>query len=206
MIDQILSSPQDREKILFGEEKVKAVSRGRTPPLRQAQADENARSFEFQPVVQPIGASLAELQPAASMCWQDKCRSVRGAAVLKPQHVAGTDTMEQRGDASTLKQEPRNDDSQCASPVTVDTSTPFSGSVLMLEELITCPITQLRFVDPVVASDGFTYEKEAIAMWISLKKKDEVVYSPITGHTLTHHTLASNMIVRQILAKMPPAL
>lgn len=204
MIDQILSSPHDRDKILFGEKK--AVSRGSTLPLdNQTQADENARSFEFQPVVQPIVASLAELQPTASMSWQDKCRSVRSAAVLEPR-VSGTDTIEELDNGSTLKQEPRNDDSQCTSPVTVDTSTSFSVSVLVLEDLMTCPITQVRFVDPVVASDGFTYEKEAIEAWISLKEKDEVVLSPHTGQPLTHHTLVSNVLARQILAKMPPAL
>ena len=197
MIDQILSSPQDREKILFGE---KAVSRNGTPPLRNKA---NARSFEFQPVVQPVGASTAELQPFASMSWQDKCRSVRGT-VLEPQHVAGTDRMEEWSVGSTLKQEPRNDDSQCTSPVTVDTSTPFSVSAV--EELMKCPITQLRFDDPVVASDGITYEKAAIQAWILLKNEDDVVVSPSTGDPLTHRTLVPNIIARQILDKMPPAL
>ena len=30
---------------------------------------------------------------------------------------------------------------------------------------IHCPITGAPFQDPVVAADGFTYEREAISMW-----------------------------------------
>ena len=35
-----------------------------------------------------------------------------------------------------------------------------------------CPITRCLFEDPVMASDGETYERAAIEKWIAEKKKD----------------------------------
>merc|ERR1711988_1822359 len=50
---------------------------------------------------------------------------------------------------------------------------------------ITCPITFERFVDPVVASDGRTYERAAIERWFATGS----TVSPITGAPLNHRTL-----------------
>ena len=115
----------------------------------------------------------------------------------------GADTLAS-SDVSTLtqKQEAQNA-FQCGSPLAVDTSTSLSLSILDFEELITCPITQERFVNPVVAADGMTYENDAIAAWIALVPADEQVRSPCTGQVLTHRILVPNQFARWMLAEAP---
>lgn len=210
LIDQILSSPQDREKILFGTLNVQtAASERNQAVLSNCSVDTHTSAFEladqFQRVVQLTDASVADLQPdASSMSWQDKCRSavrqiIESAVLLEADVDNARNTFvgswHEESEVSTLKQ-----DSPCASPLTVDTSMPFS--LAMLEDLMICPITQVRFVDPVVAADGITYENEAIAAWISLCPTDKDVYSPYTREKLMHRLLVPNQIARQILAKM----
>lgn len=50
-----------------------------------------------------------------------------------------------------------------------------------------CPITGCPMVDPVVAADGHTYERNAIARW--LRESDK---SPMTGQVLVHKELVPN--------------
>mmetsp|Transcript_22016 Transcript_22016/g.46413 ORF Transcript_22016/g.46413 Transcript_22016/m.46413 type:complete len:558 (-) Transcript_22016:247-1920(-) len=50
-----------------------------------------------------------------------------------------------------------------------------------------CPITGLPMVDPVVAADGHTYERSAIARWLTASNK-----SPMTGADLIHKQLVPN--------------
>ena len=52
---------------------------------------------------------------------------------------------------------------------------------------LTCPITQLLFVDPVMAEDGFTYSKSAIIEWL---KKNPT--SPMTREPIDKNKLAPN--------------
>ena len=47
---------------------------------------------------------------------------------------------------------------------------------VQLDEELTCPITAELMVDPVIAADGQTYEREAMELW--LEKHDT---SPLTG-------------------------
>lgn len=56
-----------------------------------------------------------------------------------------------------------------------------------------CPITHQRFIDPVVLSDGFTYERKAIVRW--LKKHNT---SPITRETVSQR-LVPNRTLCQLL-------
>jgi hypothetical protein len=64
-----------------------------------------------------------------------------------------------------------------------------------LNPLITCPITQDEFIDPVVASDGHTYDREGIESWFKICNK---AVSPITGERLSSTTLYSNFSIRYI--------
>ena len=58
-----------------------------------------------------------------------------------------------------------------------------------------CPLTNLAFEDPVIASDGITYEREAIESWS--RKNSE---SPtVRGHTLQERQLRPNCLIRQAL-------
>lgn len=58
-----------------------------------------------------------------------------------------------------------------------------------------CPITCERMVDPVIASDGFTYERAAIEKWFAEGRKT----SPMTNVVLTSSVLVPNRLVRNLL-------
>ncbi|KAL7529870.1 hypothetical protein ACHAXR_007027 [Thalassiosira sp. AJA248-18] len=53
-----------------------------------------------------------------------------------------------------------------------------------------CPITGLPMVEPVVASDGHTYERYAIARWLQTSNR-----SPLTGEVLAHPELVPNYLL-----------
>jgi hypothetical protein len=55
-----------------------------------------------------------------------------------------------------------------------------------------CPITGTLFCDPVVASDGHTYERTAITTWIAQAGK-----SPVTRDKLTPGSLHPNRIIKK---------
>lgn len=54
-----------------------------------------------------------------------------------------------------------------------------------------CPITREAFEDPVVAADGYTYERSAIVQWLRNNSK-----SPMTNMELDHKSLTPNISVR----------
>ena len=56
-----------------------------------------------------------------------------------------------------------------------------------LPNMPACPITGFPMVDPVVAADGHTYERTAIARWLATSNK-----SPMTGSILPHKELVTN--------------
>jgi len=59
-----------------------------------------------------------------------------------------------------------------------------------------CPITKEPMEWPVIAHDGFTYEKSAIEKWISTNMN-----SPVTGQKLTSNILFDNKIIKGIIDK-----
>lgn len=54
---------------------------------------------------------------------------------------------------------------------------------------------QTQLDDPVVATDGFTYSKAAIAAWFAAGLNT----SPVTGQPLTSHRLIENLTLRNFL-------
>jgi hypothetical protein len=62
-----------------------------------------------------------------------------------------------------------------------------------LEQILTCPITHELFQDPMVASDGHTYERAAIARVI-----ETTGVSPLTRERLTGE-LFPNRLIRSLL-------
>lgn len=56
---------------------------------------------------------------------------------------------------------------------------------------------QELFKDPVIASDGFTYERSAIEDWISRKRT-----SPMTNEPLIHTLLTPNLAFRSMIHDM----
>jgi len=66
--------------------------------------------------------------------------------------------------------------------------------ISLILNALTCPITFELFVDPVLASDGHTYERSAIVEWI----KYHNATSPMTRQTLNMKELKPNRIVKQL--------
>lgn len=62
-----------------------------------------------------------------------------------------------------------------------------------------CPITGDVMHDPVIATDGQTYERKNFLEWI--EKSDK---SPITGAALESNTLVPNMALKATIEKMLP--
>jgi len=62
-------------------------------------------------------------------------------------------------------------------------------------DCFTCPLTREVFRDPVVLSDGFTYEREAIQKWLDLGNRR----SPMTNMELTDLKLRPNNAIKQAI-------
>jgi hypothetical protein len=61
---------------------------------------------------------------------------------------------------------------------------------------LVCPITQEIMFDPVVASDGRTYERDAIYTWLSTKNT-----SPMTKEPIIDKTLRTNWAIRSAIQR-----
>lgn len=72
-----------------------------------------------------------------------------------------------------------------------------------------CPITQEPMRDPVLAADGFTYERAAIATWIARERAAAAVAgrlpqprSPMTNQPLEHEALVPNRALRAVAEEL----
>lgn len=63
-----------------------------------------------------------------------------------------------------------------------------------LTEHFICPITMVVMKDPVICSDGHTYERSAIEKWLSTNN-----HSPITRQIITNNSLIPNIVLRNII-------
>ena len=61
--------------------------------------------------------------------------------------------------------------------------------------LLQCPISMTIFYDPVIAKDGYTYERNSIEIHFLTKKT-----SPMTNENIETH-LTPNLIIKQIILK-----
>ena len=68
--------------------------------------------------------------------------------------------------------------------------TPTTSRTEPLPNMPFCPITGEPMLDPVVAADGHTYERSAIARWLRTSDK-----SPLTGSILSHKKLVPNYML-----------
>lgn len=74
-----------------------------------------------------------------------------------------------------------------------------------------CPITLSLMIDPVIASDGFSYEREFIQEWIDRDvEKGKIPISPQTQLNLQHNCLISNrvllILINQYRLELEPKL
>ena len=60
-----------------------------------------------------------------------------------------------------------------------------------------CPLTKSLFRDPVLAADGFTYERAAIVRWL-----EQNVTSPVTRQELPSRTLIENRVVLLLINEL----
>ncbi|KAL3153552.1 hypothetical protein ABBQ38_011880 [Trebouxia sp. C0009 RCD-2024] len=85
-------------------------------------------------------------------------------------------------------------DMHAVSAALVDASR--GADAIFLDQLFCCPITKVAMVDPVIASDGHTYERTAIQHWLQGSS-----LSPVTGDKLPHTRLVPNVLVKSALAQ-----
>ena len=64
-----------------------------------------------------------------------------------------------------------------------------------VEEFL-CPITQSKMVDPVLGSDGRTYERSAITEWLRTHTTSPITREPMTAASLTPNYALRSMIER----------
>jgi len=62
-----------------------------------------------------------------------------------------------------------------------------------------CPITQSIMTDPVIGSDGRTYERSAITEWLKTHTT-----SPITRETMTAASLKPNYALKSLIERYKP--
>jgi hypothetical protein len=82
----------------------------------------------------------------------------------------------------------------------VAASAPLSSDALLTHQLqssVRCPITLEPFVDPVIASDGYTYERSAIMQLFRLGSSSRV--SPITRAPFANFNLIPNFSMRSLV-------
>ena len=62
-----------------------------------------------------------------------------------------------------------------------------------------CPISHALMRDPVIASDGHTYDRSSIEQWLATGSR----FSPMTNLPLASTDLIPNILVRQMVAALP---
>ena len=67
-----------------------------------------------------------------------------------------------------------------------------------VESRLACPLARARMVDPVVAADGFSYERAAIERWLA----DGERASPVTREPLATLALLPNTTLRELIAEL----
>lgn len=98
-----------------------------------------------------------------------------------------------------------NDEDEAEEPVPViETKAAPAAAAISLEPALpnmpACPITGEPMRDPVVAADGHTYERTAIARWLLESDK-----SPLTGSVLLHKDLVPNYMLLSSLQEAAKA-
>ncbi len=64
-------------------------------------------------------------------------------------------------------------------------------------ENLCCPISMELMAQPVIAADGFTYDRASIEAWLARGKTT----SPTTGAPLAHTMLTPNHLVKSMIAE-----
>ena len=60
-----------------------------------------------------------------------------------------------------------------------------------------CLVLQETMIEPVIAADGYTYEKVALEAWLKLKST-----SPITQDSLLHTCFVQNFLIKRAINQL----
>eukprot|EP00798_Chlamydomonas_sp_ICE-L_P010746 gene10746-17822_t len=74
-------------------------------------------------------------------------------------------------------------------------------------DLFLCPISQEVMADPVIASDGYTYDRKGIEQWLNLKQTSPMTNTPMPSTALVpnHRLRSSIMEWQQVVGAIEPA-
>lgn len=62
-----------------------------------------------------------------------------------------------------------------------------------IPDFLCCPITGVLLANPVVAQDGFTYERDGIETWFGIKKTSPTTNLPISDHLTANQNIKSTI-------------
>lgn len=71
---------------------------------------------------------------------------------------------------------------------------PYKAPASQTQAFLTCPLTKEIMREPVIAADGYTYERHAIDAWLQHHN-----VSPVTGKHLTHKLLVDNTVIKSLI-------
>lgn len=99
------------------------------------------------------------------------------------------------GELSKAKRNNSGDSSASAAPATLNISDK------MIEDHLTCPITKERFIDPVIADDGNTYDRSSInSLFRRQLQEGNDTTSPITREKISTRVVP-NRVVRNLIGE-----
>ncbi|KAK9804342.1 hypothetical protein WJX72_008202 [[Myrmecia] bisecta] len=105
--------------------------------------------------------------------------------------------------AKRQRQKAKAKQKQAAADVQAPSQRPLSAAEeaqrAELQDTLCCPITQVLFQDPVVAADGYTYERSAITDWLRCRNT-----SPMTNTVLPDRKLTPNRQAKALIASLSP--
>jgi len=82
--------------------------------------------------------------------------------------------------------------------LTIEIEAVLRRGVSLPEQDFECPINHIIFVDPVVISDGYSYERTCANQWLDTKNT-----SPMTSLRLRDCIVCSNSTLRELIARLP---
>ena len=144
------------------------------------------------------GISLGELKPQAKPTKQQAAAPASDGRL-----VAGSQTSNNPPPEASSKEQPQQQDQQQADQFPADLGVACGsggGSKLppALEAVLVCRLTGQLLSDPVIAGDGYTYEREALTAWLL----DGKLRSPVTGRPLSTGAIRPNLAVRELLSAL----
>ncbi|KAJ3075027.1 hypothetical protein HDU98_009471 [Podochytrium sp. JEL0797] len=79
-------------------------------------------------------------------------------------------------------------------------SPPILEPVTTITQHLKCPINWSMFEDPVIDSEGQTYERSALTSWIN-KFHNELPLSPVSGERLPSRAVTPNLVIASLVSE-----